>query len=89
MDATATVDDRRVLFSALSQLPPRQRAAVVLRHFDDLSEAATAELLGCSAGTVKSQAARGLAKLRQLITEAPSPPPPTRLHATLNTEEAP
>jgi len=39
-------------------LPPRQRAVLVLRYFDDLSEAETAEMLGCSLGTVKSQAAR-------------------------------
>lgn len=55
------------LLAALAQLPPRQRAAVVLRYFDDLSEADTAAALGCRVGTVKSQTARGLARLRELL----------------------
>jgi DNA-directed RNA polymerase specialized sigma24 family protein len=45
-------------------LPPRQRAVLVLRFYDDLSEADTAAALGCAVGTVKSAAARGLAALR-------------------------
>lgn len=57
------------LMRALSELPPRQRAAVVLRYFDDLTEAATAEALGCSVGTVKSQTARALEKLRHVMSE--------------------
>lgn len=56
---------------ALRKLPIKQRAAVVLRYHEDLSESATAEILGCSVGTVKSQTSRGLAKLRRLLdTEA-------------------
>lgn len=55
------------LLAALAQLPPRQRAAVVLRYFDDLSEADTAAALGCRVGTVKSQTARGLARLRAVL----------------------
>lgn len=54
--------------AALAALPPRQRAAVVLRHYCDLSVEETAELLGCSTGTIKSQTARGLAKLRANLT---------------------
>jgi RNA polymerase sigma-70 factor (sigma-E family) len=50
---------------ALAQLPRRQRATVVLRYYCDLSEAETAETLGCSVGTVKSQAAKGLDRLRR------------------------
>ena len=52
---------------ALRTLPPRMRAVIVLRHFDDLSEADTARALGCSVGTVKSQNARGLERLRALL----------------------
>jgi|SRR5215469_1284370 len=63
-DNTAEVADRDYLLRALAGLPPRQRAVLVLRYFDDLSEAETAQMLGCSLGTVKSHAARGLARLR-------------------------
>lgn len=57
-------DDRAALLGALSTLSPRQRAVLVLRYFDDLTEAATAEALGISPGTVKSHARDGLARLR-------------------------
>jgi len=59
------IDVRR----ALAQLPAGQRAVVVLRYWEDLSVTETAELLGKSEGTVKSQAAKGLAALRRLLTE--------------------
>jgi RNA polymerase sigma-70 factor (sigma-E family) len=52
------------LWDALGRLPRRQRAVVVLRYFEDLTEAQTAELLGISVGTVKSQTSKALAKLR-------------------------
>jgi RNA polymerase sigma-70 factor (sigma-E family) len=52
------------LWQALGRLPIRQRAVVVLRFYEDLTEADTADLLGCSVGTVKSQCSRALAKLR-------------------------
>jgi len=54
---------------ALAALPQRQRAVIVLRYWEDLSEAAVAELLGCSLGTVKSTASRGIARLRATLTD--------------------
>jgi RNA polymerase sigma-70 factor (sigma-E family) len=64
------------LRTALRQLSPRVRTAVVLRYFDDLSEAETARLMGCSAKTVNNSVGRGLAVLRDLL--APSPEPTSR-----------
>ncbi len=52
---------------ALATLPPRMRAAVVLRFYEDLSEAETARVMGCSVGTVKTQTSRGLARLREQL----------------------
>ena len=59
---------RDQLLTALQELPPRQRAVIVLRYYEDLTEVQTAEALGCSVGTVKSQTSRALGKLR-LSTE--------------------
>lgn len=55
---------RADLLAGLAQVPPKQRAVLVLRYFEDLSVEETAAALGCRTGTVKSQAARGLATLR-------------------------
>lgn len=61
------VELREHLWSALRQLPHRQRAALVLRFYEDLSERDTARLLGCRAGTVKSLVHRGLMAMREEI----------------------
>lgn len=64
-EATAERTDLRLtLLDVLTELTPRQRAVVVLRYFDDLSEAETAAVLGCSIGSVKAHASRGLQQLR-------------------------
>ncbi|HEX5118611.1 MAG TPA: SigE family RNA polymerase sigma factor [Pseudonocardiaceae bacterium] len=61
---------RNLVHGALLKVPPRQRAVLVLRYFDDLSIAQTAAVMGCNEGTVKSQAARGLDNLRTAMTAA-------------------
>jgi RNA polymerase sigma-70 factor (sigma-E family) len=58
------VGDREWLWQALGRLPRKQRTVLVLRFYEDLTEAQTAQLMGCSVGTVKSQASRALAKPR-------------------------
>lgn len=72
-DPAVTVDLRDALVRLLMQLPPRQRAVIVARYWEELSEAETAEVLGCSAGTVKSQAWRALRTLRGLIEPGSGP----------------
>lgn len=64
LSAFAAVDSRQALRGALAQLPQRQRAVVVLRYHQDMSESQVAELLGITVGTVKSQAAKALTALR-------------------------
>lgn len=64
VDPHGRVHDRAQLADVLRALPPRQRAVLVLRFFEDCSEQQTAEALGCSVGTVKSQSSRALARLR-------------------------
>jgi RNA polymerase sigma-70 factor (sigma-E family) len=65
-DPFAEVELRDSLVRLLVQLPPRQRAVIVARYWEQLSEAESAQLLGCSVGTVKSATARGLRRLRDL-----------------------
>jgi RNA polymerase sigma-70 factor (sigma-E family) len=68
-DETSAVDRRDELIRLLHHLSPRQRTAVILRYWEELSEAETARLMGCSVGTVKSAASRGLSRLRELSTK--------------------
>ena len=63
-------------------MPPRTQAVLVLRYFEDLSEADTAKVLGCSVGAVKSQASRGLARLRSDFAP-PAAQSPVRLEEEL------
>ena len=74
-DPITTVDLRDMLVRALRELPPRQRAVLVLRYWEQLTQAETAGLLGCSEGTVKSATSRGLARLRELTAPWHGPRP--------------
>lgn len=66
-DRTAGTDDRLALWTHILALPPRMRATLVLRYYEDLSEAQTAAELGCSVGSVKSQTSRALERLRAAL----------------------
>jgi RNA polymerase sigma-70 factor (sigma-E family) len=77
-DATAAIDLRDELVQALGQLPPQQRTVVVLRYWEQRTEAETAALLGISEGAVKSAASRGLQRLRDLVVAWPGPDHGTR-----------
>jgi len=69
------VDLRDALGRALAQLPPQQRTVLVLRYWEGLSQAETAELLGCSEGNVKAMTSRGLSRLRELTATWHDPQP--------------
>jgi RNA polymerase sigma-70 factor (sigma-E family) len=68
-DPVGTAHHKEVLRDALTRLPPRQRAAVVLRYWSQHSVTETAAILRCSEGNVKSQSARGLASLRAALDQ--------------------
>jgi RNA polymerase sigma-70 factor (sigma-E family) len=68
-DDPAAFERRDAMWELVQTLPPKQRAAVVLRYYEDLSEAETARILGCSIGTVKSQTHRALGALRTRLEE--------------------
>jgi RNA polymerase sigma-70 factor (sigma-E family) len=70
-DAMAEIDLRDALVRLLAQLPARQRSVIVLRYWEQLTEAEAAAVLGCSTGTVKSAASRGLARMRELAETWP------------------
>jgi RNA polymerase sigma factor (sigma-70 family) len=67
MAADGDSTERVFLVRALASVPPKQRAVLVLRYWNDMSVDEVATAMGCSTGTVKSQAARGLATLRQRL----------------------
>ncbi|WP_405999693.1 SigE family RNA polymerase sigma factor [Streptomyces sp. NBC_00829] len=72
-DVSTDVVERSRLEAALAQLTPKQRVAVVLRYYQDLPEGQVAEALGCPVGTARSHAARGVARLRQLLGDVIEP----------------
>ncbi|GLW48583.1 RNA polymerase subunit sigma-24 [Streptomyces sp. NBRC 14336] len=72
-DVSARVAERSRLEAALAQLPPKQRAAVVLRYYQDLPDRQVADVLGCPVGTARSHASRGVARLRQLLSDVIEP----------------
>ncbi|MFJ8187346.1 SigE family RNA polymerase sigma factor [Streptomyces sp. NPDC096105] len=72
-DVSASVAERSRLEAALALLTPRQRAAVVLRYYEDLPEGQVAQALGCPVGTARSHASRGVARLRQILSDSARP----------------
>lgn len=73
LDDPAAFEQRDAMWELVQTLAPKQRAAVVLRYYEDLSEAETARILDCSVGTVKSQTSRALATLRsRLSSDSPT-----------------
>jgi RNA polymerase sigma factor (sigma-70 family) len=72
------VDQRDHLVRLLRELPSRQRTAIVLRYWEELTEIQAAEAMGCSQGTVKSAASRGMQRLRELSSHTDTAPHPAR-----------
>jgi RNA polymerase sigma-70 factor (sigma-E family) len=70
VDQTQLAAERDAMWTLVQSLPPKQKAAVVLRFYEDLSEAETARVLGVSVGTVKSQTSRAVAHLRERLGSA-------------------
>jgi RNA polymerase sigma-70 factor (sigma-E family) len=70
VDQTQLAGERDAMWTLVQSLPPKQKAAVVLRFYEDMSEAETARILGVSVGTVKSQTSRAVAHLRERMTAA-------------------
>lgn len=71
-DRSVQVEQRDELVRLLLRLPPGQRAAIVLRYWEDMSDTEAADVLGCSASTVRSATARGLHRLRELSGADPA-----------------
>ena len=74
-DESSAVDNRDRIVRLLHQLPPRQRTAIVLRYWEDLTEAETAKAMGCSVGTVKATTFRAMQRLRELSDSESDPAP--------------
>jgi RNA polymerase sigma-70 factor (sigma-E family) len=70
-DLSPAFEERDAMWQAICTLPTRQRACVVLRYYEDLTERETATVLGCSVGTVKSQTSRALSRLRRGFIDEP------------------
>jgi RNA polymerase sigma factor (sigma-70 family) len=68
-DPAAVIVERDAVWGVVLRLPPRQRACIVLRYYEDLPEREVADILGCSVGTVKSHTSRGLARLRDEVQQ--------------------
>ncbi|RYP85870.1 SigE family RNA polymerase sigma factor [Nocardioides guangzhouensis] len=81
-DSGEAVTTHASMLAQLRSLPPRQRAAIVLRYYQDLSEAQTADVMGCSVGAVKSHVSTGLARLRQGLGQAFDETAPAEREAT-------
>jgi RNA polymerase sigma-70 factor (sigma-E family) len=86
VEPTPPLDRQSEVFQALAQLPPRMRAAVVMRHLLELTVEETADALDCSLGTVKSQTARGLDQLRRALATEPEPEPEPEPSQLIRTE---
>jgi RNA polymerase sigma-70 factor (sigma-E family) len=74
-DPYPQIEERQQLLSAMRTLPPKMRAVLVLRYFEDLTEPDIAAVMGCSVGTVKSQISRGLQRLRDHLRPVPATVP--------------
>jgi RNA polymerase sigma-70 factor (sigma-E family) len=73
-DSASTFAERDRVVRAVTQLPPQQRAVIVLRYLEDLSEADTAQLLGVTVGSVKTHTSRALSRLTALLTSGADDP---------------
>jgi RNA polymerase sigma-70 factor (sigma-E family) len=76
-DVTGGLDERDVMLALLRRLPPKQRAVLVLRHYEGLADDEIAAVVGCAVTTVRSNIHRGLASLRRMLAEAGPPPYPS------------
>jgi RNA polymerase sigma-70 factor (sigma-E family) len=88
-DARSRLEDRDGLWQKLAALPSQQRAVLVLRYYEDLSDAEISEVLGCRTGTVRSHASRALATLRLELSRPGEPSGSERHPRSLNVKQQP